>query len=132
MISPEFEHEGYVRTYSSTSPILCSISNTPTPEFAGDPLDDGGQIMAFMLGHAGRRLVQQQIAGIAHDGAADGDTPLVGVGQCPGDRSARWDMPSQSSKRSASAIALRRVRPRPTPVTSRLSKTGNSRKRRPD
>ena len=56
------------------------------PEFSGNPLDDRRQIVAFMLGHAGRGLVQQQIAGIAHDGAADRDAALVGVGQRPGDR----------------------------------------------
>ena len=86
MISPESSTK--MRSHSSsTSPILCSISSTPDPEFAGNPFDDGRQIVAFMLGHAGSGLVQQQIAGLAHDGAADGDTPLVGVGQCPGDRS---------------------------------------------
>src|SRR6202171_4329653 len=55
------------------------------PELARDPFDDGREIMAFMFGHAGCGLVQQQIARIAHDGAADGNAPLVGVGQGPGD-----------------------------------------------
>ncbi len=55
------------------------------PELPGNPFDDGRQIVAFMFGHACCGLVQQQIARIAHDGPADGDASLVGVGQGPGD-----------------------------------------------
>ena len=79
------EHEDAFAQFEHEADIVLDQQHAD-PEFSGNPLDDNSQIVAFMFGHAGCGLVQQEIAGIAHDGAADGDAPLVGVGQGPGDR----------------------------------------------
>ena len=49
-----------------------------------DAADEAGQILRLLRRHAGRRFVQQNIAGLHHEGAADGDPALVGVGQPAG------------------------------------------------
>src|ERR1700686_4445519 len=88
------EHEDALAQFEHKPDIMLDQEHAD-PELARNPFDDGREIMAFMFGHAGRGLVQQQIARIAHDGAADGNAPLVGVGQGPGNgaRQARYAQP---------------------------------------
>ena len=88
------EHEDAFAQFEHEADIVLDQQHAD-PKLSSNPFDDGGQIMAFMFGHAGCGLVQQQIAGIAHDGAPDGDAPLVGVGQGPGDctREVRYAQP---------------------------------------
>src|SRR5439155_18596220 len=81
------EHEDALTEFEHEADVVLDQQHADA-EFAGDPPDNDGQVVAFMLGHAGCGFVQQQITWRAHDGTADGDAALVGVGQGARDRAA--------------------------------------------
>src|ERR1700677_2522768 len=61
------EHEEALAQFEHEADIVFDQQHAD-PEFSGNLPDNGSEIMAFMFGHAGCGLVQQQIAWIAHDG----------------------------------------------------------------
>ncbi len=51
--------------------------------FGDDAADEAREIVGLFRRHAGRRLVEQEIARLHHQGAADGDAPLIRIGKAP-------------------------------------------------
>ncbi len=97
-----------------------------TADFVLDAADQLHKVLGFLRRHTRCRLVQQQVFGLHHERTANRHTPFVGIGQGTGHTFSQMTDADPLQHFSAFAAAARRVSPKPTPVTSRLSMTARS------
>ncbi len=69
-------------TRSASEPTTCMLwSTSTTVRPAGDPLDQGDGAVDVLDAHAGRRLVEEQQAGVEREGEGELEGPLLAVGE---------------------------------------------------